>query len=116
VSYARFGWGDSDVYVFENADGHLECCACRLNGPVTEDEASVIGFRFPDSWFTPTAGPAYSTAEPLRKLPPRAFAEMIDHLIEHEDAGHTVPEKAFSRLITEQTEAIRLHGPGSEEK
>jgi hypothetical protein len=31
VSYARFA-KDSDVYVFLNCGGYLECCACGLAG------------------------------------------------------------------------------------
>jgi hypothetical protein len=30
MSYCRFGWGGSDVYVFESMDG-LTCCGCRLS-------------------------------------------------------------------------------------
>jgi hypothetical protein len=30
MSYARFGWDGSDVYVFLSVSGHLECCACKL--------------------------------------------------------------------------------------
>lgn len=30
MSYARFGWEDSDVYVFLAVEGHLECCSCQL--------------------------------------------------------------------------------------
>jgi len=31
VAYARFG-EDSDVYVFPNPQGRLECCDCDLGG------------------------------------------------------------------------------------
>jgi hypothetical protein len=31
VSYCRFGWGGSDVYVFLSVSGCLECCGCRLS-------------------------------------------------------------------------------------
>jgi len=30
MSYSRFGWGGSDVYIFLSAGGHLECCGCTL--------------------------------------------------------------------------------------
>lgn len=30
MSYARFGWGNSDVYVYADVNGYLCCCACRL--------------------------------------------------------------------------------------
>jgi hypothetical protein len=32
MSYCRFGWDGSDVYVFGNSDDELECCACTLRG------------------------------------------------------------------------------------
>lgn len=31
MSYARFGYDDSDVYVFLSSEGYLECCGCSLN-------------------------------------------------------------------------------------
>lgn len=30
MSYARFGWDGSDVYVYMHVAGHLECCGCIL--------------------------------------------------------------------------------------
>ncbi len=30
MSFARFGADGSDVYLFENAGGWLECCGCAL--------------------------------------------------------------------------------------
>ena len=34
MSYCRFGWDGSDVYVFESSAG-LECCACSLQNTFT---------------------------------------------------------------------------------
>jgi hypothetical protein len=31
MAYARFGWRDSDVYVFCNVSGYLDCCACSFD-------------------------------------------------------------------------------------
>ncbi len=31
MSYCRFG-DDSDVYMYPNTDGTIDCCACRLGG------------------------------------------------------------------------------------
>lgn len=28
MSYARFGWGGSDVYVYLDVGGYLTCCGC----------------------------------------------------------------------------------------
>ncbi len=30
MSYARFGWDGSDVYVYLHVGGYLCCCACSL--------------------------------------------------------------------------------------
>lgn len=30
MSYCRFGWDGSDVYVYPDIDGRLECCGCIL--------------------------------------------------------------------------------------
>ena len=37
MSYCRFGWQGSDVYVFESASG-LECCGCKLSNNFTTSE------------------------------------------------------------------------------
>ena len=34
MSYCRFGWGGSDVYVYEASEG-IVCCACKLVGHFT---------------------------------------------------------------------------------
>ena len=30
MSYCRFAWNGSDVYVFEHVDGGYECCGCSI--------------------------------------------------------------------------------------
>ena len=32
MSYARFGAGGSDVYVYMDIGGYLDCCGCQLEG------------------------------------------------------------------------------------
>lgn len=59
---------DSSVYVFLAVNGHLECCACLFAG----------GFG--------GGYCAYSTQA------------MLDHLQEHIDAGHDVPDSCIERL------------------
>lgn len=43
MSYARFGWDDSDVYVFLNISGFLDCCGCSLEawGEMTRYETTA---------------------------------------------------------------------------
>lgn len=37
MSYCRFAWQGSDVYVYESASG-LECCGCKLSNNFTTSE------------------------------------------------------------------------------
>lgn len=73
MSYARFGWDNSSVYVFgtrnwENKDV-LECCGCIRN---------------PQSFY------AYDEQE------------MIEHLEWHRSYGDVVPQSAIDMLIAER--------------
>lgn len=36
MSYVRFGWRGSSVYVYLDCAGYLNCCGCILNGTSTE--------------------------------------------------------------------------------
>lgn len=58
MSFERFL--SSDVYIFEHANGGIECCACNLNSNKEED-----------SWY-------FNVSTPRK---------MIEHLQEHESAG-----------------------------
>jgi hypothetical protein len=77
MSYARFGWDGSDVYVFksvgdqEHPNGWLECCSCSL----------IPG------WFR-----AFSTAG------------MIWHLWAHMAAGQHVPSDVIPELRADDME------------
>jgi hypothetical protein len=68
MSYARFGWNDSDVYVFMHVGGFLECCACLLAH---------------EEWESFNAGDTKT---------------MVDHLKKHEASGHTVPRDIYDLL------------------
>ena len=63
MSLARFGWDGSDVYVYYDVGGFINCCGCHLG------EKSF-----------------HANTE----------KQMIDHLREHQKAGHHVPNM-FSR-------------------
>lgn len=106
VSYARFGWDGSDVYVYADTSGGITCAACALGGPVVEDASSVIGIRFPPSWTTPTKGPGFDPHYPDRDVPSACYGEMIVHLSSHVDAGDHVPDDAFDRLTREMNAAL----------
>jgi len=36
MSYARFGWDGSDVYIYLDVGGYLSCCACRFHPEIRE--------------------------------------------------------------------------------
>ena len=84
MSYARFGWDGSDVYVFVSVGGWIECCACWL---IEEEDEYLRENGQPFGFFH-----AYSTQE------------MVDHLNKHKEAGHCVPEYVFDRLWEEHEE------------
>jgi hypothetical protein len=58
----------SDVYVFYNVSGGIDCCRCRL------------------------------LSDPMESFNARDEVEMIAHLHGHKAAGHKVPQEAFDRL------------------
>ena len=68
MSYARFGAG-SDVYVFFNANGYLECCGCLLDD--NDDYPHHKSHSTPD---------------------------MIHHLEKHEKTNHSIPTGIYSAL------------------
>jgi hypothetical protein len=74
MSYARFGWDGSDVYVFMSVGEFLECCACIL---AHED------------WESFQAGDTQT---------------MIDHLNKHKNSGHNVPRDIYDHLWEDDEE------------
>jgi hypothetical protein len=85
MSYARFGWQGSDVYVFTSNQG-IECCGCSLQQrELVVDPDRILG------WYLKNVGP---TVEHIF----RSNQQMIDHLMVHRERGETVPESALERL------------------
>lgn len=77
MSYARFGWDQSDVYVYStkfNGKDFIVCAMC------------YFGDEMEGSFY------AESTLE------------MLDHLKAHQKAGHLVPHDTFDALITDDPE------------
>lgn len=68
MSYSRFGWDGSNVYVFDDTRGGTTCCWCALHPEIGED---------------------FNVA---------THAEMVDHMREHIAAGHTVPSYVIPEL------------------
>ena len=67
MSYCRFAWDGSDVYVYENCEDKIVCSMCQLLDKIDNVEVD-----------TPQ--------------------EMLAHLKEHINAGHTVPWYAIDAL------------------
>jgi hemerythrin-like domain-containing protein len=78
MSYARFGWEGSDVYIFEHVGGFIECCGCSM-ASVDEDD--------PNAFF---GSARLNTAR-----------EALDHLEEHVKVGDNVPMKTFQRILAD---------------
>ena len=81
MSYCRMGT-DSDVYAFPSIDGTFECCACLL----TKKKLTTFG----EISFKMHRSKTFSTRE-----------ELLEHLEEHVNAGHLVPDYAFKILREE---------------
>ena len=86
MSYARFGWDGSDVYIFATRDRDgidcIECCSCSLR-KVDEPYTDMFGHEF-----------SYFFASFFAYTP----QDMIDHLNEHAEQGDIVPDETFERI------------------
>ena len=92
MSYARFGWDGSDVYLFVASEG-LECCGCLLQKRewIDDDERAIFK--------------GYMKA--VGEIVPHVFKttdEMITHLQKHTDAGHCVPDDVVPALLEDAEE------------
>lgn len=84
MSYCRFGWGGSNVYVYES-DAGIECCGCCLG----------------DTFVAP-CGVSFDEGDHDNSPEHREAAiEMVRHLRRHRAAGHNVPLGAPYQLSVE---------------
>lgn len=84
MSYARFGWGGSDVYVTLDLHGSLRCHSCALMPEVPSPPALVPGFHESFDAFT--------------------TADMLAHLDAHREAGYRVLNETFDELRADADE------------
>ena len=83
MAYCRWG-ADSDVYAFKDVLSGCYCCmGCGLKGSMPTADA-IQGFNRSDADFYA------ETPE-----------EFLQHLKEHREAGHAVPDGALRRLARE---------------
>lgn len=95
MSYARFGWDGSDVYVFLNVAGYFSCCGCQLiEREYVESKDYILGF-----YLKPINEEEASKPESFYST-----KEIIDHLEEHKKAGHYVPDSCIERILEEEEE------------
>lgn len=89
MAYARMVEG-SDVYLWPGPKG-IHCTCCRLTEKeaytIEPDESEYIDEKIESEWYTDVI---VETAE-----------EALEHLKEHEEAGHNVPQNAINRLKDE---------------
>jgi hypothetical protein len=76
MAYSRWGWDGSDLYVYMDTGGYLNCTACPLM-PLAENAKIKMNQSFH----------AHSTMD------------MIDHLGEHMDAGHNFPDNIIADIL-----------------
>lgn len=91
MSYARFGWDSSDVYIFRS-DSFLECCGCVL-----QDREWIDVPDSPLGGYLRPAGKEIRTKFDSTK-------GMVEHLDEHRRAGHTVPDDVVPALWADDAE------------
>lgn len=84
MSYARFGWEGSDVYVFLGSE-KLECCACHITPPIKFDPPRKNFF-------------GTTITEASQSFYAETPAAMIEHLEQHVKAGDTVPEETIADI------------------
>lgn len=78
MAYSRWGWDGSDLYIYMDTGGYLNCTACPLM-PLAENAKIKMNQSFH----------AYSTMD------------MIDHLGEHMDAGHNFPDSVIPDILSD---------------
>lgn len=103
MSYARFGWDGSDVYVIGTASGpegphFIECCGCRLVADMRAPSPAELAEIWPDApppWCEPGTefdfAPYEAYAFPSGQA---AYAHMEAHIA----AGHHVPQYCLDRI------------------
>ena len=105
MSYARFGADGSDVYVFGNMNGEVECCGCILqecewvdapDRPIFKGYLKAVGEIIP-----------YHFTDP---------AEAIAHFDRHRAAGHVVPQEVYDRTLDPEGIAARAALPRRRDK
>ncbi len=123
MSYCRFS--DGDVYLFggEDYDGNpaLECCACKMTGidsyliyPTNPDyelmikQAAEMGRPY-------KRGEPYDAGAARANLFFKTPEEALEHLLEHQEAGHEVPETALERLRAEIAGEVYVYPLSPEE-
>ncbi len=89
MSYARFGWDNSDVYVFRSRDG-IECCGCILQERRWVDDDTYPIIR---GYFQAVGTPIKTTFTDT--------AEAAAHLSDHIKAGHTVPSYVVPDMLAD---------------
>ena len=101
MSYARFGWDGSDVYVFTASDSGLECCGCILQ------EREWV--KDPSAFF----GGHLRPVGEMVKYRGLTTDEMVAHLRTHEIAGHHVPPEVYVELEEDRAETDAATGGGA---
>jgi hypothetical protein len=91
VSYARFGWDGSDVYVYYDVGGYYNCCFCILQEREWVDDP---GYTFTGGYFRNVGEDIETHFD--------TSAETIAHLLIHREQGHTVTDDTLNELREER--------------
>lgn len=88
MSYCRFGWEGSDVYIYMSVAGWIECSACLLQ-PTKKNTILGHTIQINESF------QAYDTQE------------MIYHIKQHREVGHHVPHYVEEDLKNDDKENMK---------
>jgi hypothetical protein len=86
MSYVRWGTDGSQVYVFANSAGYVECCGCSFEFKEVTPYKNALGWEVD---FEMGSAELHSAAE------------VVEHMQQHRDAGEQVPDYMFDETMYE---------------
>lgn len=106
MSFSRFGWDDSDVYVFEHVGGFIQCCGCQF----AEKDYESYDAKTPRDMLSHLERHA-KDGDNVNKAVSRITEEYADLDIEIEPFDFTEYNKALDKLWEEIKVRDNIHPP-----
>lgn len=106
MAYARFG-ENSDVYVYKHISGYIECCNCVLTGryhttkELKEIKSSYKELPHQDLISKLDFNNICFLKTDRQSITFKTIDDVLNHLYQHEKAGHKVEKYTIKRLKEE---------------